>query len=484
MLILMLNWFKQVSELTSFRELQNAIIGSLIVIGGLFLAIFTLVAHRMQNPTLAGYAAIGSLAFVFLILIFVIPPLARSASAEASQLNLPFEFSTGGAVYVSLLVVIGFAAWNTGNNLLFIILSVLLSAFFVSFMIGFLGLRKLDIKIRFPEVIYAGEPTALEVVLINRKRFVPTYSVIAEVRGTHREYSRYRPQFERVFGKTIGGALARASVAKYALDYFFRVPRGESVKNRIDHEFMRRGRFTIKDFELSTTFPFGLFRHRRRLSAQEAELVVFPPLEQGIDDFEGTSKAVKKQTAMHKGSGDELFGFRAYTRNDDPRLINWKATARAGTVTIRENTAEDTDRVLILFDSRLPESEEDKKRSLREKISMESGGRELTTTQTRFEKGVGIAASIVSRRFEAESEVAALIGSEQFEFGNGTDHYTRILREIAIIEPASIDLEIDQSSIELWINQLMEGGKFRIISISAVDGIPGVNPNISNLIEY
>jgi hypothetical protein len=47
---------------------------------------------------LAGIAAGASLVFVLLILVFVVPPLARSASQEASQMNLPFEFTVGGAV--------------------------------------------------------------------------------------------------------------------------------------------------------------------------------------------------------------------------------------------------------------------------------------------------------------------------------------------------------------------------------------------------
>lgn len=135
-------------QLFSIKDVRNGILGLSVVFGGLGLAFLTLYAHRVGDARLAGIAATASLVFVLLIIIFVIPPLARSASAEASQLNLPFEFTTGGAVFVGLLVIVAFAAWNTGNNLLFLVLSFITSALITGFVIGNFCLRKLDVKMR------------------------------------------------------------------------------------------------------------------------------------------------------------------------------------------------------------------------------------------------------------------------------------------------------------------------------------------------
>ena len=134
-------------------------------------------------------AAAASIVFVLLILIFVVPPLARSAVAEASQMNLPFEFTVGGAIILGLIMIVGFSAWNTGNNLLFLVLSFLVSALIVGFFMGSFALKKLDVKMRFPETIFAGEPTPILVTVNNRKRIFPTFSVITEVRGKEREKS-------------------------------------------------------------------------------------------------------------------------------------------------------------------------------------------------------------------------------------------------------------------------------------------------------
>ena len=149
--------YKDLRQIFSLRDLRNAFLGLSVVVGGIGLALVTVYAQHTDNPKLAGFAAITSLVFVVLIIFFIVPPLARSASAEASQLNLPFEFTVGGAIFLGLLVVVGFAAWNTGNNLLFLVLAFLVSALIVSFFFGNFALKKFDVKMRFPETIFAGE---------------------------------------------------------------------------------------------------------------------------------------------------------------------------------------------------------------------------------------------------------------------------------------------------------------------------------------
>ncbi|MCC6451305.1 MAG: hypothetical protein IT171_00345, partial [Acidobacteria bacterium] len=174
-------------KLASKQDLRNFAVGTFVVLGGLALAALTLYAHEASRSRLAAVAAGLSLVFILLILLFVIPPLAKKASREASQLNLPFEFTLGGSVMAVLIIVVGFSAWNTGNNLLFIVLSVMLAALTVGFIAGWLTLRKLDIRLRFPETIYAAEPFPITLEISNRKWIVPAFSIVAEVRGKERE---------------------------------------------------------------------------------------------------------------------------------------------------------------------------------------------------------------------------------------------------------------------------------------------------------
>src|SRR5262245_51803830 len=99
---------------------RNTILGTLLVLGGVATAFFTIYARRFGEPSLAGTGAIVSLIFALLITILVVPPLARSAYVEVSNRGLPLEVTAGGVIFVIILVVVALAAWNTGNNLLFL----------------------------------------------------------------------------------------------------------------------------------------------------------------------------------------------------------------------------------------------------------------------------------------------------------------------------------------------------------------------------
>jgi UDP-N-acetylmuramyl pentapeptide phosphotransferase/UDP-N-acetylglucosamine-1-phosphate transferase len=85
-----------------------------------------------------------------LLTIFIVPPLARSARVEVANLDFPFEPTSGGGVFLVIIIVVGFAAWNTGNNLLFLVFSLLVSTLFVGWIAARASLRDLTVSARFP----------------------------------------------------------------------------------------------------------------------------------------------------------------------------------------------------------------------------------------------------------------------------------------------------------------------------------------------
>lgn len=426
--------FQTLRQLFSLRDIRNAILGFSVVVGGLGLAFVTLWAHRTGNARLAGIAAAASIVFVLLILIFVVPPLARSAVTEASQMNLPFEFTVGGAIILALIMIVGFSAWNTGNNLLFLVLSFLVSALIVGFFMGSFALKRLDVKMRFPETIFAGEPTPIFVSLNNRKRIFPTFSVVTEVRGKEREKSVVFEDIKKLLPEKWAEKISRPPVIKHTLDYFVRVPRGATIENKVEHVFPFRGRFIIKDFELSTKFPFGFFRHRRRLSAEEAEIIIFPksaPIDhESVDLPLETGKFVTQK----KGLGQDLLSLRDYQPMDDLRHVDWKATARSRRLIVREFSAEDDKRITVFFDTRFRREAEEKPMTLREKIDAEQKGK-LSPASKRFEKGVSRCASLLSHFAEEQGEIRLIIDETQGDFGIGRQHLNECLKRLALVEP-------------------------------------------------
>ena len=443
------------SQIFSLRDFRNALLGTAVVIGGLALAIFTLWAHRSGNTQLAGYAAGVSLIFVLLILIFVVPPLARNASAEASQMNLPFELTIGGAVIVGLIVIVGFSAWNTGNNLLFLVLSFLTAALFVSFFAGSACLKKLDVKMRFPETIFAGEPTPIIVSLHNRKWLFPTFSILTEVRGRDREKSVLTEEIKALVPARWVERLTRPPIVKHTLDYFIYVPRRGEIENKAEHIFPRRGRFVIKDFELSTRFPFGFFRHRRRLSAQEAEITIFPRLVSIEKDLEDLPLEIGKLVANKRGSGQDLLALRDYQPMDDLRRVDWKATARTRRLIVREFSAEDDKRITIFLDTRVRRTVEGRKKSIRERLEDERKGLELSTDEERFETGASKTASFLSFFTEEQSEVRLVIDGEKGEFGIGREHLYECLKRLATVQRSFVEKH-ENAEFEEVLNEIAD----------------------------
>lgn len=437
---------KLATQLFSFRDLRNAILGTIVVFGGLGLSGLTLYAHSQENVRLAAIAASASLVFVLLILVFVVPPLARNAGREASQLNLPFEFTTGGAILLVLLLIVGFSAWNTGNNLLFLVLSFLLASMVIGFIAGSLCLKKLDVTMRFPETIFAGEKTPIMVSMHNRKRLIPAFSVVVEVRGRERERSIAAEHIDAVFPRFIAKRLGQAPVVRRTLDHFVYVARGESVEKKAEHVFPNRGRLSIRDFELSTKFPFGFFRHRRRLPAREAELVVFPQLIDVSTEIETLPLDAGDRVSAKRGSGQDLLALRGYQPQDDLRRIDWKATARTRNLTVREFAADDEQKITIIFDPRVKTDKSDT--PIREKIAAEQAGKPVIASP-RFEHGASLAASLLAHFATENAHFRLITEDHATDFSTGRPHLHEALRRLALLEPEFIDQTTNEPKLNL-----------------------------------
>ncbi|HMQ02991.1 MAG TPA: DUF58 domain-containing protein [Pyrinomonadaceae bacterium] len=427
--------FSGLSELFSLRDIRNGAIGLLIVIVGIGLAMLTYYAHSSGLTRLAGISAGLSLIFVLLILIFVVPPLARNASKEVSQLNLPFEFTAGGAIMLGLVMIVGFSAWNSGNNLLFLVLSFLAASMFVGFFAGSLSLKKLDVKMRFPESIFAEQETPILVSIHNRKRLLPSYSIVAEVRGRQRDTSSILGDLKKILPAWLAVRLAKAPITRRTLSYFVHIPASRSIEKKNDHVFPYRGRFIIKDFELSTRFPFGFFRHRRRLAAKETELIVFPKISSVSVDGPIVPLDAGRMAVVKRGSGQDLLAMRGYQPNDDLRRIDWKATARSQTLMVREFASEDERRIDVFFDTRFTEKG-DRVSTLRERIEAENSGKDPFRSE-RFESAVSNVAALVAHFCNEGSEVRLSTPGQPGDFGSGSRHLMDCLRRLAIIEPFS-----------------------------------------------
>lgn len=383
-------------------SLTRVVLGTLLVIAGLLAALVTVLARRENQYALAGAAAVLSLLIAVLLTIFIVPPLTRSARLEVANWDSPFEPTSGGGVFLVIIVVVGFAAWNTGNNLLFLVFSLLCSTLFVGWMAARVSLKDLTVSARFPDHIFAGDPAPVIVTLRNTKRVLPSFSIFVEARGPNNEDLETK---------------GRRRYLKRLLAYFSYVPHRAAAEQRVDQLFPTRGHVLIDGFELSTRFPFGFFRRRRRLRARNVDIIVYPKPELISDELHLLPMYAGRLPSLRRGVGHDLFSMRDYQPQDDLRHIDWKATARSRRLTVREFTSEDERRITIVLDTRLATETEE--------------------ILGRFEHGVVQAASLLKHFIDERAEVRLVLGEEVGPFGTGVDHLYRCLRMLALVSPLS-----------------------------------------------
>jgi uncharacterized protein (DUF58 family) len=377
------------------------VLSVLLILAGLTAALVTILARRTNEPQLAGAAALLSLVIAVLIIVFVVPPLARSARLEVIRFDLPIEITTGGGIFLIIVGVVGFAAWNTGNNLLFLVFSLLCSSLFVSWVAARISLRDLVVSARFPDHIFAGDPAPVIVTLRNTKRLLPSFSILVEARGP----------------AEVGKSNRAKRHLKRTLAYFAYVPHRVAAEQRVEQLFPKRGHVLISGFELSTRFPFGFVRRRRRLRARDVDIVVYPKPEVISDELHLLPTYAGQMASLRRGAGHDLFSLRDYQPQDDLRHIDWKATARSRRLTVREFTSEDERRITIELDTKLP------------------ADADTANSEERFERGVVQTASLLKHFIDERAEVRLVLGDEVGPFGSGLEHLYKCLRRLALLMP-------------------------------------------------
>lgn len=224
---------------------------------------------------------------------------------------------TGRAV-IGLTLAVGFAAMNTGNNLLFFGWGLLLSSMIISGILSEATLRAVRLWPLAPGEARARQLARLPVVVENARR-LPAFAV--ELRADVTEPG----------GRRLPGAGA------------FELRVEPKTRRSVDARFtpQRRGRHLIESVRAATGFPFGFFEKEKLAAlASPIEIVVAP----GRVDVTGLADdllaRLGEAPARRAGPGDELFGLRPFREGDDPRRLAWRRSAKTGRLVVRETEAQ------------------------------------------------------------------------------------------------------------------------------------------------
>lgn len=245
------------------------------------------------------------------------PPAARETlrGKLGRRLRPPrrLKITREGRYFLGITFGVGLAAINTGNNLLYLLLGVLLALILVSGIMSEIALRGLAVRRRLPTRAQVGRPHLVEIEVHNKKTRLPSYAIeVEDIRAS-------QPADKRCF-------FLKVSPQSTQVAAYRRTPQ-------------RRGREAHVAFRVATRFPFGLFE-KSRLIDVPGELIIYPAVHTVRLPPPRARTAGVGAHVSARGGSDDLLGLRAYRPGDDTRQVHWRKSAALGALVLREHAAE------------------------------------------------------------------------------------------------------------------------------------------------
>ncbi len=274
--------------------------------------------------------------------------------------------------------LIAVAAVNTGNNLIYLILSLMLSFLLLSLLIARINLSGLNIGVTLDRMIIAGVTARARIIVANGSRLVPRYSV------------------------RVSSGVLRKGLS------FHRIPAKGKAEATADLLFEKRGLHPELIFTAGSSFPFILFYSCKTVRLAK-DFLVYPSY-YDIDPSRYAAHFLAGEgRARPAGNGSDIFQLRDYRDGDDPKRIHWKATAKRSVLMTREYAEQESSMVTIVLDNTAPDLSGD------------------------FEKAVSLTASL-ARFFTGRGDLVRVVsGGSMVPFGYGQEHLQRILDLLALI---------------------------------------------------
>lgn len=214
-------------------------------------------------------------------------------------MRVSLKLSKAGFFYTLITIFIGVSAVNTGNNLLYVSLSFLLSFMWLSGVFAKLNLKGLEVFFYPPKESYARRKTLLKIFL-RKKGFFPSFLLTLKIRlsdsGKDLELTKKLPFFKK--------------------------------EKELLLEFIpeRRGEVKISELEISSPFPVSFFRRFLKIKVSMSFLV-FPEPKRCEFHKEGERRKGEDLSGIKEGVAD-FQGLSEFQAGTPRKFISWKTYAK------------------------------------------------------------------------------------------------------------------------------------------------------------
>ena len=368
----------------------------------LLLALYSSAAAEIGHVALASVSALGALAVAAWVAVTLVPVLAKRTPLRWMSYSMEFKITREGWIYVLGILLVAIAALNTGNNLLFLILASLIATILMSGILSSITLSGVEMRLELPEHIFAGQLVRAVVELENEKLTLPSFSLRVE------------------------GATTKDSPVAALLEtpvYFPYVAKHHRAQQSVPMIFPRRGAFRQEAFRIATRFPFGFLKKSRRVDLK-TEALVYPsvePTEEFLEIMPGLEGALE---SLAKGRGQDLYALRDYVPTDSARHVHWKASARSGSLMVREFTREDDCRILLVLDPH---------------VSSGDGAAAGQKSAARFDRAVTLCAAVAWHFYERNALLQFRSAGVDTSLKPAGEVIFPVLRHLALAQPLPPD---------------------------------------------
>ena len=239
------------------------------------------------------------------------------------------RFTKVGTTYLATTIILAIAAVNTGNNALYLGVSLMLGSLLLSGMASKGGLKHLRVEVGGMDDVWAGRPARGTLRVCNESRLWNVRDVILT-----------------------SVALAEPVVIPL-------LPRKKTVDVSAQFLFTKRGLAHVHAIDSYTRYPFGFFLKKRRVKLS-SDVVVYPRIlgdDAAHDRFRPL--AGEESAANRPGMGSEIHSFREYVRGDSLRHLHWKKSASLGRWIMKQTDAEAAKAVHVVVDPYKPPTSTD-----------------------------------------------------------------------------------------------------------------------------